>query len=133
MATDDKMKAAGATAGPDKSAGKGAPADPGAAPVRSEALLPVDRDQADDERFAVAEEVNVDQQSDVARKVGQMPDVPDAMPGKAKPAAPDTLADALDNEREPAAKDAACGQPRQPGKEGLRLLADTMPGAGPGD
>ena len=130
MPTDDKMKAAGATARPDKSAGQGAPADPVAAPVRSEALLPVDRDQADDDRFSVAEEVSMDQQSDDARKVGQMPD---AMPGKAKPAAPDTLAEALDNEREPAPKDAAGGPPKQPGKEELRLMADTMPGAGPGD
>ncbi|MEC5163704.1 hypothetical protein [Janthinobacterium sp. CG_S6] len=126
MPTDDKMKPAGASAKPDKSAGEGAPADP----VRSEALLPVDRDQADDDRFAVAEEVNMDQQSDDARKVGQMPD---AVPGKAKPAAPDTLAEALDNEGRPAGEGGAGARPPQPGKEEPRLMADTMPGAGPGD
>lgn len=39
---------------------------------RSEGLLPAGDD--DDGRFDVAEEVNLDQQSDKLRKVGQLPD-----------------------------------------------------------
>ena len=39
---------------------------------RSEGLLPAGKD--DDGRFEVAEEVNLDQQSDQLRKVGQLPD-----------------------------------------------------------
>jgi len=39
---------------------------------RSEGLLPAGKD--DDGRFDVAEEVNLDQQSDKLRKVGQLPD-----------------------------------------------------------
>jgi len=43
---------------------------------RSEGLLPAgkDDDGRDDGRFGVAEEVNLDQQSDKLRKVGQLPD-----------------------------------------------------------
>ena len=40
---------------------------------RSDALLPADDDSADDGRLEVAEEVNLDQQSDAARRVGQPP------------------------------------------------------------
>jgi len=40
---------------------------------RSEGLLPAG-DDADDGRFEVAEEVNLDQQSDKLRHVGQLPD-----------------------------------------------------------
>lgn len=43
-------------------------------PERSDNLLPAD-DSADG-RFEVAEEVNLDQQSDDARRVGQAPDDP---------------------------------------------------------
>lgn len=39
---------------------------------RSENLLP-DEGEAEDGRFEVAEEVNLDQQSDEARRVGQLP------------------------------------------------------------
>lgn len=39
---------------------------------RSEGLLPAGKD--DDGRFDVAEEVNLDQQSDALRRVGQLPD-----------------------------------------------------------
>ncbi|HEX8615865.1 MAG TPA: hypothetical protein VF800_31675 [Telluria sp.] len=53
-------------------------ADPGAADVRSESLLPPGDDE-DDGRFAVAEEVSLDQQSDDARRVGALP--PDPAPG----------------------------------------------------
>ncbi|NHZ98005.1 hypothetical protein [Massilia sp. CCM 8734] len=52
-------------------------ADPGAADVRSASLLPAGGDDAD-ERFAVAEEVSLDQQSDQARRVGALP--PDPAP-----------------------------------------------------
>jgi hypothetical protein len=52
-----------------------------AQPDRSENLLPAGDD--DDGRFGVAEEVNLDQQSDAARRIGQAPanpapDVPGA-------------------------------------------------------
>jgi hypothetical protein len=52
-----------------------------AQPDRSENLLPAG--DADDGRFDVAEEVNLDQQSDAARHIGQapanpIPDVPGA-------------------------------------------------------
>jgi hypothetical protein len=47
--------------------------DQGGAESRSENLLPAD-DAADDDRFDVAEEVNLDQQSDSARRVGQAPE-----------------------------------------------------------
>ncbi|NHZ35881.1 hypothetical protein [Massilia rubra] len=52
-------------------------ADPGAADVRSASLLPAGDDETD-ERFAVAEEVSLDQQSDQARRVGALP--PDPAP-----------------------------------------------------
>jgi hypothetical protein len=45
----------------------------GGAKSRSENLLPADSN-AGDGRFDVAEEVNLDQQSDSARRVGQAPD-----------------------------------------------------------
>jgi hypothetical protein len=45
----------------------------GAKQERSEALLPADDDAAEDGRLEVAEEVNLDQQSDAARRVGQPP------------------------------------------------------------
>jgi hypothetical protein len=53
-----------------------------AQPTRSENLLPPGQDDSDG-RFDVAEEVNLDQQSDAARRVGQapanpVPDVPGA-------------------------------------------------------
>lgn len=44
----------------------------GGAEQRSEGLLPAGKD--DDGRFDVAEEVNLDQQSDKLRGVGQLPD-----------------------------------------------------------
>jgi hypothetical protein len=44
----------------------------GGSEQRSEGLLPAGK--ADDGRFEVAEEVNLDQQSDKLRKVGQLPD-----------------------------------------------------------
>lgn len=50
---------------------------PGAAQVRSESLLPAGEDDADG-RYAVAEEVSLDQQSDQARRVGALP--PDPAP-----------------------------------------------------
>jgi hypothetical protein len=42
---------------------------------RSESLLPAGQDDADDDdgRFGVAEEVNLDQQSDLLRRVGKPP------------------------------------------------------------
>jgi hypothetical protein len=53
---------------------------------RSEDLLPAGAaDNADDGRFNVAEEVNLDQQSDATRRVGQAP----------KGIASDALADSL--------------------------------------
>ncbi|NHZ42701.1 hypothetical protein [Massilia aquatica] len=48
---------------------------PGAAQVRSESLLPAGEDEADG-RYAVAEEVSLDQQSDQARRVGALPPDP---------------------------------------------------------
>ncbi|WP_432381953.1 hypothetical protein [Duganella sp. P38] len=47
---------------------------------RSDGLLP-----ADDE---VAEEVNLDQQSDQARRVGKPPVIPDKAPAQQRPAEP---------------------------------------------
>ncbi|GAB3452593.1 hypothetical protein GCM10027321_01540 [Massilia terrae] len=44
-----------------------------AQPVRSDKLLPPGDDDGDG-RFDVAEEVNLDQQSDSARHIGQAPD-----------------------------------------------------------
>jgi hypothetical protein len=44
----------------------------GGSEQRSEGLLPAGK--AEDGRFDVAEEVNLDQQSDQLRKVGQLPD-----------------------------------------------------------
>ena len=56
-----------------------------AQPNRSENLLPAGDDDSDG-RFDVAEEVNLDQQSDDARHIGQAPDkpAPDA-PGAPEP------------------------------------------------
>ena len=49
---------------------------PGGAKDRSENLLPAD--DAQDGRYDVAEEVNLDQQSDQLRRVGKAPkDIPD--------------------------------------------------------
>jgi len=52
-------------------------------PERSDNLLPAEDDE--DGRFDVAEEVNLDQQSDGARRIGQAPEdpVPD-VPGAAE-------------------------------------------------
>jgi hypothetical protein len=49
------------------------------ADVRSENLLPAGRagsgdDSSDDGRFEVAEEVNLDEQSDATRRVGKLPE-----------------------------------------------------------
>jgi hypothetical protein len=60
--------------------------DQGGAEQRSENLLPADG-AGGDGRFDVAEEVNLDQQSDRARRVGQAPDITQpagqpATPGK---------------------------------------------------
>lgn len=41
--------------------------------ARSEGLLPETPDSEEDERVDVAEEMNLDQQSDQARRVGQAP------------------------------------------------------------
>jgi hypothetical protein len=46
-----------------------------AQPNRSENLLPPGEDDSDG-RFDVAEEVNLDEQSDAARHIGQAPDNP---------------------------------------------------------
>lgn len=46
-----------------------------AAPPRSASLLPADGDDPDG-RFAVAEEVSLDQQSDSARQIGALPQDP---------------------------------------------------------
>lgn len=43
-------------------------------PGRSDNLLPAD--DGEDDRFDVAEEVNLDQQSDSARRIGQAPEEP---------------------------------------------------------
>jgi hypothetical protein len=57
----------------------------GGAEQRSENLLPADSN-AGDGRFDVAEEVNLDQQSDSARRVGQAPDAnPQPTDGRATP------------------------------------------------
>lgn len=50
-------------------------------PERSDNLLPAD--DSEDGRFEVAEEVNLDEQSDAARRIGQAPDdpVPDVPSG----------------------------------------------------
>jgi hypothetical protein len=58
---------------------------------RSENLLPAD--EAGDGRYDVAEEVNLDQQGDMARRVGQAP----------KGIASDALADTLKDKRKPGA------------------------------
>jgi hypothetical protein len=44
------------------------------ADVRSENLLPADGASEDDGRFEVAEEVNLDEQSDATRRVGELPE-----------------------------------------------------------
>jgi hypothetical protein len=55
-----------------------------AQPNRSENLLPPGRDDSDG-RFDVAEEVNLDEQSDAARHIGQAPDDPlKGVPGAPK-------------------------------------------------
>jgi len=43
-------------------------------PPRAETLLPQDDSGGEDGRFAVAEEVNLDQQSDAARDIGNLPE-----------------------------------------------------------
>jgi hypothetical protein len=51
-------------------------------------LLPPGQDDSDG-RFDVAEEVNLDQQSDAARRVGQAPDKPaPGLPGASTPDEP---------------------------------------------
>lgn len=71
-----------------------------AAAPRSASLLPTDGDDPDG-RFAVAEEVSLDQQSDSARQIGALP--PDPAPGAdAAGAVAGTLAPA--DEQAPAAK-----------------------------
>ncbi|UGQ47830.1 hypothetical protein [Massilia endophytica] len=47
--------------------------EPAGGQVRSEGLLPADQEEKDG-RFNVAEEVNLDQQSDSARRVGSLPE-----------------------------------------------------------
>lgn len=63
-----------------------------AQPNRSDNLLPAG--DTDDGRFDVAEEVNLDQQSDAARRIGQAPanPAPD-VPGARAPAGQDGTAD----------------------------------------
>jgi hypothetical protein len=46
-----------------------------AGPTRSDNLLPPGEEDSDG-RFEVAEEVNLDEQSDAARRIGQAPDQP---------------------------------------------------------
>jgi hypothetical protein len=59
-----------------------------AQPNRSEDLLPAGSDDADG-RFEVAEEVNLDQQSDAARRIGQAPaDPAPDVPGRPPTGAP---------------------------------------------
>ncbi|ATQ77060.1 hypothetical protein CR152_22985 [Massilia violaceinigra] len=71
-----------------------------AAPPRSPSLLPTNGDDPDG-RFAVAEEVSLDQQSDSARQIGASP--PDPAPGTdVAGAVAGTLAPA--DEQAPAAK-----------------------------
>ncbi|MEO7578375.1 MAG: hypothetical protein ABIT83_12260 [Massilia sp.] len=65
------------------------------ADARSESLLPATPDDEDDGRYAVAEEVSLDQQSDQARRVGQLP--PEPAPAQA-------IADALQSEAVPPVK-----------------------------
>jgi hypothetical protein len=60
---------------------------------RSENLLP--GDNAEDGRYDIAEEVNLDQQGDMARRVGKAP----------KGIASDALADSLRGEKEDEKKD----------------------------
>lgn len=56
-----------------------------AQPTRSENLLPPGSDDSDG-RFDVAEEVNLDQQSDAARHIGQAPEQPaPRVPGTVQP------------------------------------------------
>jgi len=57
----------------------------GGSEQRSENLLPTDENGQDDGQFNVAEEVNLDQQGDMARRVGKAP----------KGIAGDALADSL--------------------------------------
>ena len=57
----------------------------GGSEQRSENLLPTDENGQDDGQFNVAEEVNLDQQGDLARQVGKAP----------KGIASDALADSL--------------------------------------
>jgi hypothetical protein len=59
----------------------GAPVPSGGQDNRSDNLLPGD-EGAEDGRFDVAEEVNLDQQSDEARRIGQAPSqgIADAIP-----------------------------------------------------
>jgi hypothetical protein len=62
-----------------------------AQPDRSENLLPAGDN--DDGRFDVAEEVNLDQQSDAARRIGQAPaDPAPDVPGARPPAGDDDTA-----------------------------------------
>ncbi len=75
---------------------------PSGQPPRSDNLLPPESGQDEsDARFEVAEEVSLDQQSDQARQLGQLP--PDAAPGASVSGA---LAESLhaDSQSEPAAK-----------------------------
>lgn len=64
-------------------------------PVRSEGLLPADDA---DQPLEVAEEVNLDQQSDGARRVGALPD--DTPVSKPADALAETLRPALEGESE---------------------------------
>jgi len=68
---------------------KANPAAGGGQDQRSENLLPGEGG-AEDGRFDVAEEVNLDEQSDEARRVGQMPEngIADAVPDALKTPVP---------------------------------------------
>jgi hypothetical protein len=67
---------------------------------RADNLLPASsEDEDNDGRFSVAEEVNLDQQSNAARRIGQMPDAIEIEAG-AEPRAEDEAHKAsLDNKK----------------------------------
>ncbi|QOY92601.1 hypothetical protein IM543_13350 [Massilia sp. UMI-21] len=76
-------------AGNDPAQPTGNPVAAGGQDQRSENLLPGE-EGADDGRFDVAEEVSLDQHSDEARRVGQMPEngIADAVPDALKTPVP---------------------------------------------
>jgi hypothetical protein len=83
------MEAAMTTPKPEDTQGR--QQEQGGSEQRSENLLPAD--DAGDGRYDVAEEVNLDQQGDMARRVGQAP----------KGIASDALADTLKDQDKPGA------------------------------